>query len=182
MKLKIFFVAIMMIVGIIFYAYPAYQLAQTEDQVRESIRNIPNHATAKNLQNLDGYHATAEVLNQYPKFFVYITLKEYQEKNAPKEVIEFIKEFSCQGLEALKNDSAIYRKANLNVMKKDQHQFEFIVKNIFGDTLFKHTQITANCPNFTEIENYVEPKSNQNLSSPPSVEAEARERKFSNGY
>lgn len=183
MKFKILFIAIMIVIGIIFYVYPAYQLLQVEDKVRQSIKNIPNNAAARNLQNLNGYHAKAEVLNQYPKFFVYITLEQYQEKIAPKEVIEFIQDFSCKGLESLKDDSDIYRKANLNVIKKDQHQFEFIVKNIFGDTLFKHTQITANCPNFIELENYIAPKQPQNSPPmPPSAEAEARERQFSNGY
>ncbi len=56
------------------YGYPAYKLNQEEDRVRTNMKNIPSNATANNLSNIAGIEAHSEILNQYPKFVVYIFL------------------------------------------------------------------------------------------------------------
>lgn len=186
MKLQFLFGIILFIVGLVFYAYPAYQLNEAEDKIRLSMQNIPNNAQAYRFQSISGYSANAEVLNQYPTFLVYITLKDYKDKQAPEEVIEFIEEFSCTALDGLKSDSEIYRKAHLNIIKKDQHRFDYTLKNIYGDILYKHQQLMSNCPNFSDIENYEPPKetieNNHHMTTPVSPEAAARERQAENGY
>lgn len=152
------FVLIMVSLGGYFYAYPAYQLHQAENKVRESIKNIPNNSRTQNLEYLDGHVAKAEMLNQYPNFLIYIQLENYKDRIATTGIQDFIRDFSCEGINRLKSSEELNRKATLNVMKNDQHKFEYIVKNSFGYEIFKYQQNMQNCPNFAELEAYITPK------------------------
>ncbi len=161
MKLSLILIFIITTLGIYFYGYPAYQLSQEEQRIRNSMRNIPNNAIATNLQNIAGFSAKAEMLNQYPKFLVYIMLDDYEKTQLDPDVAIFVRNFSCYGLNRLTQYPELERKATLNIMKEDQHQFEYTVKNIFGDVLFQHTQRMSECPNFANIESYTTPKNNE---------------------
>ncbi|MEN8992951.1 hypothetical protein ABD624_13460 [Avibacterium paragallinarum] len=152
------FYALFMIVivglGGYFYVYPAYQLKQEEDKIRQNMKQIPNQSRTQNLENIYGYTAQAEMLNQYPNFIVYIRFDELNDQTAPESVQAIIREFSCDGLNRLKNNSELVRKATLNVIKEDQHQFQYILKNNLGYEIFKYQQVMENCPNIAELYAY----------------------------
>lgn len=137
-----------------FYAYPAYQLTQEEDKIRQSMKQIPNQSRTQNLENIYGYTAQTEMLNQYPNYIVYIRFDELSDQTAPESVQAIIREFSCDSLNRLKNNSELVRKATLNVIKEDQHQFQYILKNKLGYEIFKYQQVMENCPNITELYAY----------------------------
>lgn len=94
------------------------------------------------------------MLNQYPNYIVYIRFDELSDQTAPESVQAIIREFSCDSLNRLKNNSELVRKATLNVIKEDQHQFQYILKNKLGYEIFKYQQVMENCPNIAELYAY----------------------------
>lgn len=187
MKFYLIFILIIAALGIKFYGYPAYQIYDTEKNIRKSIQNIPDNARANALNRIEGYPAKAEVLNRYPKILVYVMLLNYKEKNVPDKVAKFLRTFACGSLDGMKNDSHTYRTATLNLMEKDQHQVEFIVRNMYGEVLLTFQQTMTQCPKYQEMRDYIAPKEQQDNFPPPnnqyvSPETAAKERQLQNGY
>ena len=187
MKFYLIFLLVAAVLGIKFYAYPAYKLDEAEKNIRKSIQNIPDNARAHALNRIEGYPAKAEVLNRYPKILVYIMLSDYKEKSIPPTAEVFLKKFSCSSLDGMKNHSDLYRQANLNLMQKDNHQIEFIVRNMYGEVLLKFQQTLTACPRYQEMKDYIAPKEQQNTGFTSnnqyvSPETAARARQAENGY
>jgi len=132
------------------YGYPAYKLNQEEDRIRTSMKNIPSNATANNLSNIAGVEAHSEILNQYPKFVVYIFLDHYKEVKLDPKISAFVKSFSCASIDNLKTYPQLKRQATLNIMKDDHHEFKYIIQNTYG-TLYTHRPVMSDCPNFQSV-------------------------------
>ena len=165
-----------------FWFYPYYQLKQEEKSIRHSMQNIPNNATAHHLSHIAGYAAQAQVLNQYPKFLVYVMLKDYKTERLDPAISAFIRDFSCQGLNTLTRYPALKRNATLNLMQNDQHLFEYEVKNSFGKVLFKYQQRMQDCAQFPMLKSMKDEEPHQTThdgSRYVSPETIAREKELS---
>lgn len=163
----LFLIVILAITGYLF-GYPAYQLRQAENGVRDTLKNINiNHIINANKDNGDFTDdflnffkdnlIRIESKNQYPDLQLNIIASDIEllEKIKPlNEVLPFIikntkelqKEYLCQKMiDAFKNESNTTKQALINVLHKDSVQFEITLVKADGSVINQYSQKATDC-------------------------------------
>ncbi|AWY20524.1 hypothetical protein LP123_08455 [Moraxella bovis] len=160
-------IATLAITGYLF-GYPAYQLKQTENSVRNTLKNINiNHIINANKDNSDFTDdfinffkdnlIRIESKNLYPSLQLNIILNDTELLNKIKplhEVLPFIvkntkelqKEYLCQKMiDAFKNEPNTTKQALINVLHKDNVQFEITLVKADGLVINQYSQKATDC-------------------------------------
>lgn len=163
----IFLIITLTITGYLF-VYPAYQLRQAENSVRDTLKNINiNHLINTNKDNGDFNDdflnffkdnlIRIESNNQYPNLKLNIIASDIGLLNKIKplnEVLPFIvknttelqKEYLCQKLiDAFKNEPNTTKQALINVLHKDSVQFEITLVEADGSVINQYSQKATDC-------------------------------------
>lgn len=163
----LFLIVTLAITGYLF-GYPAYQLRQAENGVRETLKNINiNHIINANKDNSDFTDdfinffkdnlIRIESKNQYPNLQLNIIASDIEILNKIKplnEVLPFIikntkelqKEYFCQKMiDAFKNEPNTTKQALINVLHKDSVQFEITLIKADGSVINQYSQKATDC-------------------------------------
>lgn len=163
----LFLIVTLTITGYLF-GYPAYQLRQAENGVRDTLKNINiSHIINTNKDNGDFSDdflnffkdnlIRIESKNQYPNLQLNIIASDIELLNKIKplnEMLPFIvkntkefqKEYLCQKMiDAFKNEPNITKQALINVLHKDSVQFEITLVKADGSVINQYNQKATDC-------------------------------------
>ena len=142
-----------------YYGYSAYKMHQLEQHIRTEFQALPNDAITYADSDIKYLAIKSTSLNQYPHFDVNVVLTNYKEDVAPPKIEDAIKDLPCDGLKDIIYFPKRERIATLNVLKKDQIQYSYAIKNMDGKLLFQYQQVLGECHNFNQLVNDIDSSS-----------------------
>ena len=148
--MNIKFIAIVLLLILIFIGYPKFMMKKREDEARAFLKGPFTEAVQKEVQpqaEINGFKL--EILNQYPNFLFYQTyfIDASKLPKLASGIDLTLRKMMCNQLKGLSfvdvNEKA--HKAFLNVLEKDKVTFHLIVKDKFGVEVMKTKQQLSEC-------------------------------------
>ena len=149
------------VIGALYFGSDIYWQHQFEEQTRDRLKNF---TMSQEMQDaMRGLPIKADILNQYPNIFFYMTLTQ----DIPRETEALVKttmsansqKLACgyftkiQSQDEKNNDKT---KAIVNVLEEDKVSMTYIAKTRMGHVLLEYKQVLSECPEFNTLKQSID--------------------------
>ena len=148
------------VIGALYFGSDIYWQHQFKEETRT---NLKNFSMSQEMQDATrGLPIKADILNQYPNIFFYMTLTQ----DIPRETEALVKstlsansqKFACGFFAKIQNQGEKNKdktKAIVNVIEEDKVTMTYIAKTRMGQVLLEYKQVLSQCPEFNSLKQSV---------------------------
>lgn len=147
-------VILLAIFGALYYGYQKYQDKKLAEQIRTELKKPIYDKLPANVAS----EMSANIENNYPAINHNIRLKNFRKSDYNQEMIDKMKTIgflsSCETFyhEFAQEQNEYARKLLAKIVKEDQIQISYTVKDKLGDVIYEDKRLVSSCTNFDTLE------------------------------